>query len=329
MRDDFAPGLPRHQVNAHLDDDIEMRVGIPHSGGKLAINAFNSGYKALVSASAFWNSRQQRFVMPEYTPLMDLDWALDSAGFVACMQWKAKGAQRGMAGVFPWTYAEYLEFAALSGATWHSSPDLACEPQIASNDEEVDYRVRATATLLEGMLQILYEWQNALVREGASASTIANMLRPPVPILQGFEKGAYLKSLDLTMQVWERWQPWLAPPALMGLGSVCRRPLAHPDHGLFSVLSAVHGSLPEGVRLHCFGVKGAQSIGRLKEFQTNGVPLVASMDSMAYDLSARIKAHQQCISNTFMHRCDEMNTWMRRTLAHLQGKQSDRFRLVC
>lgn len=157
-------------------------------------------------------------VYPRATDLQEVDFALASAGFTAMQLWKAKGTQLGMAGVFPWTYAQYVELASMSGASWWSQPDLCCEPEIAANREEVDYRVRATATLLEGVLRIVYGWQNELART-CSPRTVASMLPPPVPVIQGWSPDDYLRSLDLLDKVWSRWQPWLAAPALMGVGS--------------------------------------------------------------------------------------------------------------
>ena len=53
-----APGLPSGLVNAPFEQvgKFLMRVGIPHRGGRLAFHAFNEGYAAMVSASAFWSS---------------------------------------------------------------------------------------------------------------------------------------------------------------------------------------------------------------------------------------------------------------------------------
>ncbi len=161
-----APGLPRWLVNAPFEraGEFVMRVGIPHRSGRLAFHAFNHGYAAMVSASAFWNPRAGAFCFPRATDLQEVDFALDSAGFTAMRLWKARGTQPGMAGVFPWTYAQYVELASMSGASWWSQPDLCCEPEIAANHEEVDYRIRATATLLEGVLRVVYAWQNELAK---------------------------------------------------------------------------------------------------------------------------------------------------------------------
>ena len=43
--------MPQGQVNAYLADGLQMRVGVPHRGGKLAFHAFNEGFSAMVSAS--------------------------------------------------------------------------------------------------------------------------------------------------------------------------------------------------------------------------------------------------------------------------------------
>jgi hypothetical protein len=146
-------GIPQHQHNANLSESLTIRVGIPHRGGKLALGALNEGYAAMVSANAFFNPKRGQFVVPEYADLSDLDWALDSAGFTAVKLWQTKGTQPGMAGVYPWSYQAYIELAAMLKPTWWSSPDLCCENAVASNKDEVNFRVRATTTLLEGTLR--------------------------------------------------------------------------------------------------------------------------------------------------------------------------------
>lgn len=314
-------GLPVQQANAHLGDDLAMRVGVPHRGGKLAFHAFNHGYPVMVSCNAFWDSSAGTFKMPEATDLSECDFALDSAGFTAMSLWKRKGAQAGMAGIFPWTCSQYLEFACCSGASWYSQPDLCCEPEIAQNAAEVDYRIRATATLLEAVLRQLYAWQNELART-LPTRVVANMLPPPVPVIQGWSGDDYRRSLDLLVQVWQRWQPWLASPALIGVGSVCRRTLNHPTHGLYSVLAGLEGNLPAGARLHLFGVKGAA----LQQLRT--YPWIASADSMAYDFSARQKALREGRSNTLAHRSGEMTRWMSAAVERMRPTAGDQHRLA-
>lgn len=314
------PGMPVHQKNAHLGEELVMRVGIPHKGGRLSFHAFNESYPVMVSASAFWNPNAGVFSVPEATNLTELDMALDSAGFTAMLNWKAKGRQAGMAGVFPWTYAQYCELASTLSPAWWSQPDMCCEPEICTDQAMIDYRIDATATLLEGTLRLVYAWQNELARD-CSPSTVASMIKPPVPVLQGWSASDYLRSLDLLMNVWERWQPWLALPSLIGLGSVCRRTLKHPTHGLLAILAALEGNLPHSSKLHMFGVKGSV-LSNLKMLDW-----VGSVDSMAYDYGARVKAHKAGHSNTMAHRSKEMTDWMSAAARRIQPAAGDQFRL--
>lgn len=317
---EVATGMPAGQANASLSDDLTMRVGVPETGGKLSFHAFNEGYHVMVSASAFWNSAKGCFRIPEACNLHELDLALDSAGFVSMMLLKKKGPTQGIGKVFPWTMSQYVELAGSVGANWWSQPDLCCEPEIAASQDEVTYRVNVTATLLEGALQQVYAWQNVLAKT-CSPGVVANMIRPPVPIIQGYRVSDYQRSLDLLMRVWSRWEPWIAPPALIGVGSVCRRNLHHPTHGLYAILAGIEGMLPAASRLHLFGVKGA-CLSTLKLDAK-----VGSCDSMSYDIAARIKAHKGGFSNSVELRTTEMSEWMRKAADKLLPASGDQFRL--
>lgn len=314
-------GLPMEQVNANLSEGLVMRVGIPEKSGRLPFHAFQCDYPTMVSANAFWDDKARMFKFPQATDLTETDFAMDSAGFTAVMNFQRKGTQRGMCGVYPWNFHEYIEFATSCGSSWWSAPDLCCEPQVASDREQVRYRVQATATMLEGCLRILWNWQNEMANRGFSPIEIANQLKPCVPILQGYRVEDYLESLELTMEVWERWTPWLAMPKLIGLGSVCRRDLRDREHGLFTILAALEGRLPKGSRLHCFGVKGL-ALDELKM-----MPDIASVDSMAYDYSARSKAFHGRFSNSVSHRAEEMTAWMTKANERLRPSAGDQFRL--
>lgn len=314
--------LPVRQKNANLPDEFVMRVGIPHTGGRLAIHAANEDFAAMVSASAFFDSRTREFKMPEYTPLTEMDFALDSAGFTAILNFQRKGRQDGMAGIFPWSYSAYLEFANLSGCSWYSQADLCCEQGVANDPEAVNYRIRATATLLEGMLQILYAWQNELARS-CNSTVVANMLRPPVPVLQGRVKSDYLYSLELLDAVWSRWEDWLDKPALIGIGSMCRRDLHDSEEGLYAVLDTLRDHFPKGSKAHCFGVKN-HALNELPKFD-----FVISSDSMAYDFSARVKAHKKGVSNTIERRSKEMTEWMHAAMARITSASRAPSNLRC
>ncbi|MCS6428058.1 deazapurine DNA modification protein DpdA family protein [Burkholderia thailandensis] len=312
--------MPVDQRNARPAPGLVMRVGLPHRGGKLAFHAFNNDYPVMVSANAFWNPATRRFHFPQASDIEELDFAVDSAGFTAMKLWQSKGPQQGIAGIFPWSYAQYIEFATSIGAAWWAQPDLCCEPEIARNQDEIDYRVDATATLLEGTLRVVHQWQAELAKT-CSQRVVMNLLQPPVPVIQGWSASDYLRSLDLLLQVWERWRPWYAPPALIGIGSVCRRSLHHPTHGLFAILAALEGHLPAGARLHMFGVKG-NALSELKMFD-----FVASADSMAYDFGARMTARKRGASNSIAHRSAEMSRWMAAAQERLRPSAGDQLRL--
>jgi hypothetical protein len=319
LMDEFL-GLPINQVNAHVSDELVMRVGIPHTGGRLAFHAFNEGYPAMVSAQAFWNPKANAFKVPEATDLSELDFALDSAGFTAMKLWQGRGVQPGMAGVYPWTMAQYVELACLLSPSWYSQPDFCVEPEIATSQEEIDYRINATATLLEGMLRLVYHWQNEAAKE-CSAGAVANLIRLPTPVIQGWSASDYERSLELTLQVWDRWKGWALPPALIGVGSVCRRTVSHPTYGLKAILASLERMLPKETKLHLFGVKGT-ALNDIKM-----MPFVASADSMAYDFGARINARKAGISNNFANRTREMSAWMSAAAKRMKPTAGDQFRL--
>lgn len=309
--------MPIGQQNAHLDDGLQVRIGIPHRGGQLAFHAFNHGYPAMVSASAFWNPAKRVFSIPEASDLFELDFALDSAGFTAIRGFQAKGKQAGMAGVYPWSYHQYIETAALLRPSWWSAPDLCVEPELSAGDPGViRERIDITATLLEGCLRLIYDWQNELAKS-CNSTVVEDLIKPPVPIIQGWTTEQYLDSLELTMQVWERWQPWLAPPKLIGLGSVCRRTTSHPEHGLYAILNGLNRQIPNGSKVHLFGVKGT-ALNEVKK-----LPWIASVDSMAYDYGARVRAFKEGRSNSFKHRSDEMTRWMESAAIRVMGKHAN------
>jgi hypothetical protein len=305
--------LPTRQKNAHVPEQgFTMRVGIPHSGGRLAAHAFNEDFKAMVSASAFWNRAKREFHMPEATDLSEIDFALDSAGYTGMVAFQRNGKQEGIAGIFPWSMSAYMEFANLSGCSWYSQSDLCVEQAVARNREAIEYRVRATATLLEAMLQMLYAWQNELSRT-CNSTVVANMLRPPVPVLQGRLLSDYMLSLELLNEVWGRWEGWLDKPALIGVGSMCRRDLLHPDEGLYAIVEALGRNFPKGSRAHLFGVKN-QALSEIPKMD-----FIASSDSMAWDFGSRVKAHKAGVSHSMERRTKEMSEWMSAAMARVSS----------
>jgi hypothetical protein len=315
--------LPIGQNNAPFQpaDGLMMRIGVPHRGGRLAFHAFNCEFPVMVSASAFWDRRSSSFKVPRASDLEECDFALDSAGFTAVRNWQRLGVQDGMLGVYPWTLQQYIELASELRPSWFAQPDLACEPELANSEEERRRRIEATAVLLDACLHQIYEWQNVLART-CNARTVSNMLFPPVPVLQGWTTDDYLRSLDLMQAVWRRWEPWVAQPALIGVGSVCRRHLTDRRHGLLAVLGALEGRLPQRSRLHLFGVKG----GALAHLRLR--PWVASADSMAYDDGARRAAFRERRSNTIASRQAAMSSWMGKAHSQVSLRAGDQ-QLLC
>ena len=289
----------------------------------------------MVSASVFWSQRHERLIYPDYTPLDELDVALDSAGFTAMALYKKRGPAAGIAGAYPWTLDQYLNTAIEMGSalSWYSQPDFCCEPEIAADAVERDWRIRATATMLEATLRTVATWQQqymAQLSTLASASVLRelglgeqndvhhrmamNFIRPPVPVLQGWTVDDYRQSIELLYDVWSRWEP-LYECVLVGVGSVCRRDLHHPRHGILRILDTVDRELPKGVKLHLFGVKSA-ALRALRDH-----PRIASVDSMAYDFRARVTAREAGVSNTLDHRRAAMNEWMSKQASRLDDPQ--------
>ncbi|MGH8159265.1 MAG: DUF7221 family queuine tRNA-ribosyltransferase-like protein [Rhodanobacter sp.] len=287
-----------------LPDDPVMRIGVPHGQGRLAAGANDGDRPLMVSAAAFWDGNRGYF-RDAFGPLSDGDIALDSAGFTAVANWQAKGTQAGMAGVYPWTAQQYVDLAESLNPRFWSQPDLCCEPAVAADPAERRRRIDVTASLLGDALDAV------VARWSAGPST----LRPCVPVLQGYTVDEYRRSLDLMQEQWARYSLFFDPPILVGVGSVCRRDLHHPEHGLYAIVEGLAPHLPPQMRLHMFGVKGAAT-RRLFE-----MPEVASADSMAWDVAARRKAHKERRSNSIARRLEELQAWESRHEASTETKQ--------
>jgi hypothetical protein len=256
---------------------LQMRVGIPLTGGALPAAARRLGYPVLFSANAFarvfgdGHERAKEFAgfrLPKGGQLDGLDAALDSAGFVAAARY----------GDYRWRVADYYDLVESFPWTWHASMDYCCEPEVAKDRPLRLLRIAATA-------QMLAQCQ---------AEAKARGLPAPMPILQGWTPAEYALCA--------RWLPVLEWPALVGLGSVCRRQVDGPN-GILSILDAVDAVLPPGVRLHLFGVKSA-ALALLSKH-----PRVASADSMAWDMQARAERRT---GRDMSFRIGHMQTWMDR-----------------
>lgn len=255
-----------------------IRIGLPVPTGAIPVEVERMDSPALISAGALWDKHKGRFRRVPFN-LADLDVALDSAGFVA----------HRLHGGYPWTVAQYVEVAGLWSWAWWSAMDYACEPEIAGDQQEVCWRVLQTGVLLAACREQARVWRE----QGAF------WLADPLPILQGQEPGDYLFSAEMTHEVLRG--EW---PALVGVGSMCRRQVRGPA-GIFAVLRVLDTVLPRHVKLHLFGVKG-QALDGLR-----GHPRIESVDSQAWDRAARWRAAKERRPCDIALKTEELQRWHR------------------
>lgn len=245
--------------NPSTPEPILIRIGCPESTGQLPHAVRQLGAACLISAGALWQPKQGKFREPG-SLMQGLDLALDSAGFT-----------RGLRGGYPWTVAQYVRLAGRWPYAWYAQMDFPCEAELAPDRAAVRARVKASAELFREC------------DEYAAFCRSFGRTTPgrPVPVLQGRRPDDYLLSAELLTAAWGG-----ALPELVGLGSVCTRPL-HGSEGLLPILEELDRQLPPHVGLHLFGVKG-QALRHIR-----GCRRVKSMDSMGWDDRARWAAHEQ------------------------------------
>lgn len=236
-----------------------IRVGV--EGGRRAVLAQcrNLGAPILVSANSMWDNRRHKFTgIDAYRPF---NVALDSGGFVAMRRYNGK---------YRFTADEYATLAADLAPAWWAQMDYCCEPELASDSAAVAHRIDLTVAGL-------HTCQAAALTAGAP---------PPLPVLQGWKPADYTSG--------PAWDPSFVWPALVGVGSVCRRPIEGPT-GILAVVAALHEKLPPHVQLHLFGVKSGAAAACLARFPGR----LASVDSMAWNLAARWDArHGKCSASS-------------------------------
>lgn len=244
-----APAAHRDQLS------LEILVGLPLTTGHLVDLARDRGLPALFSANAFARTYPDTHTRARFfrdfrfqaaRGLQGLDAALDSGGFVAAARYRD----------YRWTLEDYLDLVEARPWRWWASLDYCCEDEVAGDELTRLIRIAATAVNFAR----------------CAAEARRRGLPEPMPVLQGYHPHEYLLSLHWTLGNCE--------PALVGIGSVCRRHLGGPA-GLLPVLQAVDRALPAATRLHLFGVKGSA----LDVLSSH--PRVASIDSQAWDAEAR------------------------------------------
>jgi hypothetical protein len=262
-----------------------VRIGLPLVSGSLPGFAQNLDAPTLVSANALWNHKAGRFRKPA-SAIMDLDVALDSAGFVAMNRY----------GGFRWNVEQYVGLAGAYSWTWWAQMDCCCEPEVAKDAQEISRRVDWSTMLLWHCLTTARNWRE----QGAF------WLQDPMPVLQGWQPAEYRRCAQMYSSVLDR--KW---PDMVGIGSVCRRNLTGPD-GLFNVIEALQEEIPEHVGFHLFGVKGA-ALEKLKKY-----PRVVSIDSSAWDFRARMAARDEDEKYSMAWRGAHMKRWYEKQLERLK-----------
>lgn len=259
-----------------------VRLGVPTSFRRFSGVAADLGASILVSANAL--RRHGRFRYPAPDLFCGRDVALDSAGFVAMMDPRTGGPRED--GGFRWSVREYVQLAGSHPWAWWASMDYCCEPQIAGSREAVALRQKFTAYMLRRCREIAEQLD----------------VKPPMPVLQGWLPDDYARSAEMMGDL----------PALVGVGSVCRRSLGGAA-GLIPVVARLDRVLPPHVGLHLFGVKGS-AIGELA-----GHPRIASVDSMAWDRAATWEARKGEFSCDMAHREVHLRRWYVDQSAQLVG----------
>lgn len=263
--------------------NVEIRVGITDWGVAKRANP----HPWLMSANRLYNHKRGEFRDVHRYARSGV--ALDSAGFVAMK----------LHGGYPWSVEDYVRVGALEPWDWWASMDYCCEPEVAGNRGEVLRRVRATADKLAELRCHVHDWRD----EGAEWATM------PMPVIQGWSADDYRRSVDLTDKaLGGEW------PAMVGIGSVCRRRLRGHD-GVLRVFGAVAAAVPQTTRLHLFGVKS----GALAHLATH--PQMGSIDSCAYDMAARWESCKGGFPNSIAHRVKHLHRWVDQQVNILRDAQ--------
>lgn len=273
---------------------IEVVIGLPHlRAGPILSRAIALGVPTLISANCLsrWTSRRgwREWTGWDQRPLgnaqrlASLD--LDSGGFVAMRRY----------GGIPWTVDRYMELATAFPFRRIASLDYCCEPEIACNRSEILDRIARTVRA------------NHDCAQRAADLGLGDRL---MPVLQGRVPTDYERCADQLAH-------HMVAGRIVGVGSLCRREIAGPE-GLVAVVAHLDRVLPPGVRLHGFGVKGT-ALPYLKGLEHR----IASIDSQAYGIAARIDAHRCRMPKTDMMVAAHLERWTRRQVAKtLEAKRS-------
>ena len=242
----------------------------------------------LVSANTFW--KDGKFSGYEALCNIEVPLALDSGGFVAMRRY----------GGYRWSVLDYINLAVMLRPVFWAAQDYACEPELAGDSVKVAQRIRNTVFTLGETLARVIHWNHELPGQPATA---------PMPVIQGWRPAEYRTCVKL-MEDHVISDPAAAEvlgsndwPALVGVGSVCRRHLSGPD-SLYRIIDALEEALPAHVGFHLFGVKST-ALAKLKD-RTR----IVSADSMAWNYAARREAFAKRVPKTKAFLCEKMESWV-------------------
>ena len=267
---------------APLKRSITVMVGLPHlAAGPLLEKARALQQPVLVSANALsrWTAKRgwREWVGWTTRPLANTvglaSLSLDSAGFTAMARY----------GGYPWSVDDYIALAAAYPFRWWASLDYCVEHEIAGDRDEVLDRISRTIRA------------NIDCRLRAEGRGIA---RTFMPVIQGRLPDDYERCAEALSLTIER-------AGILGVGSMCRRPVHGPE-GLIAVVDHLDRVLPPGTRLHLFGVKG-DALPYLLPYRHR----VVSIDSQAYGIAARAEARRQRRSKSDALVAEHMERWVR------------------
>lgn len=279
-------------TNGVKPSTIAVMIGLPHlSEGKLLDRARRLQQPVLVSANALsrWSRRRgwREWNGWSFRPLGNAvglhSLCLDSAGFSAMVTY----------GGYPWTVDDYIRLAAAYPFRWWASLDYCVEHQVAGDRDEVLDRISRTIRA------------NIECRLRADDEGILDSF---MPVIQGRLPSDYERCAEALSLTIER-------AGLVGVGSMCRRPIHGPE-GLMAVVDHLDRVLPRLTRLHLFGVKG-EALPYLSAFRHR----VASIDSQAYGVAARTAARRDNLAKTDAVVADHMEHWVHTQHARLRQPQ--------
>ena len=275
-------------ASSRESNSIDIIVGLPHlNEGPILERARTMQVPALISANGLsrWSTRRgwREWVgwsTGQLTNARGLhSLCLDSAGFSAMVSY----------GGFPWSVSDYIDLAASYPFRWWASLDYCVEHEIARDREEVLDRISRTIRA------------NIECRLRGDDAGIADTF---MPVIQGRLPADYERCADALANTIDR-------AAQIGVGSMCRRQIHGPD-GLIAVVDHLDRFLPAGKCIHLFGVKG-DALPYLLPYAHR----VASIDSQAYGVTARLAAHRLGRSKTDVFVADHMGSWFKRQKARL------------